>query len=205
MLRSRQSRCTKPKDLAKQQRGNLARYLGGNMRWWLGAIVGAQLLFLTPAYAAPWIQFTDPSGQFSVTFPTAPEIKPTVQTPRFTPGAKTFPLSAYGTREDGNKVFLWVFDIDLTGADADAQKIVDAQQSHLLQSGTNGTAKAVKLDGVACRRLDVTGPDVGEESITTIFFLKGHLYQVVANTFAGATAQGKENAQRFSDSLHFNH
>lgn len=175
------------------------------MRWLLGVVIGARLLFLTPAYAAPWIQFTDPSGQFSVTFPMAPEIKPTVQTPRWTPGTKTFPLSAYVTREDGDKVFLWVFDIDLSSVDADAQKILDAQQSRLLQSGKNGTARAVTLDGVACRRLDVSGPDVGEESITTIFFLKGHLYQVVANTFAGATAQGKENAQRFSDSLHFNH
>jgi hypothetical protein len=173
------------------------------MRLWLVLVLGVQIFSLTSANAAPWVKYTDPSGRFSVMFPNAPEIKPTVQTPAFEPGAKTFPLSAYGAREDGDKAFLMVFDTDLTGVDVDAEKILDAQQSHLLQGVTNGIAKAVALNGVACRHLSYTASDGSDRSIITIFFLGTHLYQVIAVISATASAQDIEDAQRFSDSLHF--
>jgi hypothetical protein len=173
------------------------------MRLWLVLVLGVQVLFPAAAYAAPWVKFADPSGQFSLMFPTAPEMKPASRTPAFVSGEKTFPLHAYGTKVGGDKGFLMVFDVDLNGVDVDAQKVLDDQQSHLLQSGTNGTVKAVTLDGVACRDLSIATQG-GGHSTTTMFFLRSHLYQVVAIMFAAASAQDIEDARRFSDSLHFN-
>jgi hypothetical protein len=173
------------------------------MRLWLVLVLGVQVLFPAAAYAAPWVKFTDPSRQFSLMFPTAPEMKPASRTPAFASGEKTFPLHAYGAKLGGDKGFLMVFDIDLNGVDVDPQKVLDDQQSHLLQSGSNGTAKAVTLDGVACRDLSIATQG-GGHSTTTMFFVGHHLYQVVAITFATASAQDIADAQQFSGSLHFN-
>lgn len=171
------------------------------MRWLLSLSIVGQISISTPASAEPWTKFTEPNGQFSVMFPAAPEMM-SARTQTFGPGEKTFPLKAYITAEDGDKVFLMVVDIDLTGVDKDAEKILDEWQAGLSRNLTNGTTKATSVDGVSFRRLSSSDQD-GMNVTMIFFFWKNHLYEVGATTFAHSK-QDSEDAQRFSDSLHFN-
>jgi hypothetical protein len=168
------------------------------MRSWLAVVVGVQMLLLMPADAEPWVKFTDPNGQFSVSFPTTPMAKAAD-----TAGSgKAFPMTAYMVMKGTARLVLLVVDIDMTSVDSDAKSVLDAKESQLLVGGPPSNARVVTLDGVTGRSVLGAGKD-GRHEVSKIFFLKGHLYEVVASTSSTASAQDIQDAQRFSDSFHF--
>jgi hypothetical protein len=167
------------------------------MRLWLALASGMQILILAPANAAPWVNFTDPKGQYSVMFPIAPTAK-TATT--WGPG-KHFPVTAYAVMEGTARLLLMVTDTSFESVNADAKSVLDGQEANVLQGIRADTAKDITIDGVTGRYLKF-GRN-GERCISEIFFSRNHLYQLIANTSPTASAQDVQDAQRFGVSFHF--
>jgi hypothetical protein len=163
------------------------------MRLLAFALVSA--LLAGSAQADNWITFQDPSGAFSVAFPGNPASSH-AQT-EVGNGAKV-PMSVYNITHSGAQ--LVVIDTDLSGYKVDAAAAVDNAAA-----GTKKAAAQTKADSVAQaggqggRALTVIDKS-GNRVLDHIFFVRGHLYQVMATAPANSP---DTDSLRFVGSFHF--
>lgn len=157
------------------------------------ALVGTVLT--GPAQADNWTTFQDPKGSFSVAFPAKPAVA-SAQTDVGN-GAKV-PMSVYNTTYAGTQFV--VIDTDLSGYKVDAAKALDNAAA-----GTKKAAAETKADGAAHvdghdgRALTVVDKG-GNRVLDHMFFVRGHLYQVMATAPANSP---DTDSQRFIASFHF--
>lgn len=159
------------------------------------ALVLASVAFAGSAAAANWTTFKDPNGAFSVAFPASPAVA-TAQTDAG--GGAKVPMSVYNTTFGG--IQFVVIDTNLSGYNMDPVKAVENAAD-----GTKKAAADTKADGVAHagaesgRALTIMDRN-GKRVVDRIFFVRGHLYQVMATAPANSP---DTDSQRFVDSFHF--
>jgi hypothetical protein len=161
----------------------------------------ALTLSLVPAEAAPWVQFTDPNGQFSVMFPHAPWVQTT--NTKDADGTTT-PITEYAAPEGDGKAAMLMMVADLPGLNVDPQRVMDLAIALFAQDPKNSVQsnETQTLDGHVGRYLVLIDKDKNRIS-DRIFLFGGHMYQALTVTRPDASATDLADVQRFSDSLHF--
>ncbi|HEY4112503.1 MAG TPA: hypothetical protein VGM17_00440 [Rhizomicrobium sp.] len=147
------------------------------------------------AHAESWTNFQDPNGVFSIAFPGNPAVS-NAQTDVGN-GAKV-PMAVYNTTYGGTQFV--VIDTNLSGYKVDAASAVESAAA-----GTRKAAADIKVDsplhadGQNGRALTVIDKN-GNRVLDHIFFVRGHLYQVMATAPANSP---EADGQHFVDSFRF--
>lgn len=161
----------------------------------LPALVLASAALASSAVAADWTTFKDPNGAFSVAFPGKP-VASTAQTDVGN-GAKV-PMSGYNTTYGGTQFV--VIDTNLSGYKMDPAKAVENAADGTKKAAAETKADAAaQVEGQNGRALTIIDKN-GKRVVDRIFFVRGHLYQVMATAPASAP---DTDSQHFVDSLRF--
>jgi hypothetical protein len=157
------------------------------------ALVSA--LLAGSAQADNWTTFQDPNGAFSVAFPASPAAS-SAQTD--VGGSAKVPMSVYNTTYAGTQFV--VIDTNLSGYKVDPASAVDnaaaGTKKAAAQTKANGVAHAGSQSGRSLTVIDKSGNRV----VDHIFFVRGHLYQVMATAPANSP---DADSLRFVGSFHF--
>jgi hypothetical protein len=149
-----------------------------------------------PALAADaWTPFKDPKGAFMVEFPGAPAANHTAQAAS---NGATVEQTGY-SMSSGNST-LMVLDSDFSRFKVDPVAAVENAASAAKNTAASTEMEATNhLDGQNGRALVVIDKN-GNRMTDRIFFVGGHLYQVVALAPASLPQQ---DSDRFVNSFHF--
>jgi hypothetical protein len=162
------------------------------------ALVFALLGAASAQAADGWLTFHDPAAAFVFDTPRAPEAG---QDATQGPDGKPVPILTY-TVDLGNAAYL-VEVSDLSAYNANADQFLDAAATGAESVGAKTiSATAVQLDGQNGRQVVIDDKD-GNRIIDRIYFVKGHIYQVMSVVPPDATSAQVGDGQRFLDSFHF--
>jgi hypothetical protein len=168
------------------------------MKTLLGALLVLTVAATAAQAAGDWLAFRDPNSAFTSEFPGTPSVD---HSKTKTPDGSDATTTQYEV--DGDARSMIVADTDLSRFQSDAGKVVDGAVG-----GLKGVAKAVlsdtisNLDGQVGREIVLTDKD--DNHITDrIFFVGGHLYQLLTVSAATAGASDLADIERFQRSFHF--
>ncbi|MGD0866448.1 MAG: hypothetical protein ABSA49_12920 [Rhizomicrobium sp.] len=145
-----------------------------------------------------WFPFKDPDSAFSVDVPGTPTVSTDDTTKA--PDGTVIPIITY---EVSGAPDIAIVVSDFTKGQYDAGKVIDGCVSAIKAEGVTQVLDRLSvLDGQVGHEVAVVDKD-GNNIDDRVYFVGGHLYQVMAMVAKDATADQTAQGQRFLASFHF--
>jgi len=172
--------------------------MGDFMRITLAAAILA--LAATPVMAADWINFHDPQGAFTVSFPANPGVAKN-PLPADKGGAPT-PGFTYQTIERADVFYVSVYDFSGQSTGDPGKMAATAIRGASRNLGLTDAGHSITLDGHS--GLELQGPmKTGQQLIDRTFVVNHRLYQVLVVVPKTPNQSDSADRARFLASFHF--